>query len=265
MEQARDSNRPAGLSTQRIEALSDGVFAIAITLLVLNFHIPNIPPSQIASKLPGSLTGQWPQLLSYVLTFLVVGVYWVGHHNQFHYIRRADRTLLWINILFLMCVAFVPFSAGLLGPYGRQAIAVQIYGANLIATGLVLYLHWWYATRGARLLDRPLDRHVVRDASRRILVAPLAYLLAIALSFLSPEASLVVYALVPWYYLLPGHIDRHFFHLSSHPPHPAETTVSHAPDSGPSAERHDSHAPTPSLLPSNAPVDTAGRSEGDHR
>jgi uncharacterized membrane protein len=140
---------------------------------------------------------------------VVAAVYWVGHHNQFAVIRRTDRVLIWINILFLMGVTGIPFSTALLGAYPDQQIAVVIYGGNLIAIGLVLYGHWRYATDNQRLTDSDLDPLLVRRAARRILIGPSAYLLAIGLSFLSPAASIAIYALVPVYFILPGRVDRH--------------------------------------------------------
>ncbi len=108
----RRSQAVAGLTTGRITAFSDGVFSIAITLLVLNLCVPTVP-----GELLDQLGKQWPSLLSYILSFVIVGIYWVAHHNMFHYIKRSDRPFLWINILLLMCVAFIPFPAGLLGQF----------------------------------------------------------------------------------------------------------------------------------------------------
>src|SRR5215470_5668536 len=98
---------PQGLTKSRIEALSDGIFAVAMTLLVLDIKPPAVMQ---ATALPRELLALWPRCLSYVVSFLMLGIYWVGQHNQFHLIRWADRTLLWINVVFLMAISFVPFS-----------------------------------------------------------------------------------------------------------------------------------------------------------
>lgn len=202
-----------GLSTNRLEALVDGVFAVVMTLLVLNLVVPREPTwlsgAALSHHLIDDLLKLRFTLLSYAISFVIAGVYWVGHHNQFPLIRRTDRVLLWINILFLMCVTCIPFSTALLGAYPGQQVAVVIYGGNLILIGLVLYAHWWYATSGHRLTDEHLDPLLVRRAARRILTGPVAYLLAIGLSFVNPAASLVIYALVPLLYILPGRLDRH--------------------------------------------------------
>ena len=202
------------MATNRLEALVDGVFAVVMTLLVLDIKVP----SPARPNWWHELSTLQPTLLSYALSFVIAGIYWVGHHNQFVYIRRADRPLLWINILFLMCVAFIPFSAALLARYPEQRVAVIVYGANLIVIGLVLYLHWWYATRNHRLVDADLDPHVVRLATTRILMAPAIYVAAIGLSFLNTAVSIGIYVLVPVLYILPGHIDRHLLGLHHHEP-----------------------------------------------
>ncbi len=199
-----------GLSTSRIEALTDGVFAVVMTLLVLDLKVPATLGPEAAGELPGKLLELWPKLLSFTLSFVIASIYWVGHHNQFHFIRRTDRVLLWLNLLFMLCVALIPFSSGLLGDYPGQQIAVVVYGINLICVGCVLYGHWWYATAADGLVDRDIDPHVVRVAKQRILIAPAAYTLAIILSFFGTTLSLAIYLLVPVLYIAPGSVDRHW-------------------------------------------------------
>ncbi len=176
-----------GLTTNRIETLADGIFAIVMTLLVFNLKVPELLPGMALSDLPARLLELWPKLLSYIISFGVTGIYWIAHHNQFFYIKRADRWLLWINILFLMLVALTPFSAALLGEYPSSEIAVAVYGCNMILNRLVLYLNWWYATCDNRLVSANLDPKLVKLITRRILTAPLFYLLAIGISFFNTE------------------------------------------------------------------------------
>src|SRR5215467_8763286 len=202
------ANRPGtGLSTNRLVAFSDGVFAVAITLLVLNLQIPQITS---VSELVPRLGELWPKLLSYALSFVIVGIYWVAHHNTFHYIQRSDRNLLWLNILLLMCIVFLPFPTALLGQYPEQRVSIIIYAGTLVITGMVLQALWWYATGSYRLVDRNIDPRLVQRATRRNLTAPLLYLLAIGVSFLSVQISLIFFILVPVYYIFPGRIDRHW-------------------------------------------------------
>ncbi len=209
MREASENRPVAGLGTNRLEAFSDGVFAVAITLLVLNLQVPQlVAGSELVSRL-GAL---WPKLLSYALSFVLVGIYWVAHHNTFHYIKRSDRNLLWLNILLLMCMVFLPFPTALLGQYPEQRVAIIIYAGTLVITGLVLQALWWYATSGYRLVDRTIDPRLVQRATRRNLTAPLIYLLAIGISVFSVPASFVLLILVPLYYILPGRIDRYWAH-----------------------------------------------------
>ncbi|HEY8741484.1 MAG TPA: TMEM175 family protein [Chloroflexota bacterium] len=216
-----------GLSTDRLEALVDGVFAVVITLLILNLKVPQVSQqlsaAQASQELLHDLGQLLPTVLAYVISVVIAGVYWVGHHNQFGLIRHTDRVLLWINVLFIMCVVFIPFSAALLGAYPRQQVAVIVYGSNLIVIGLVLALHWRHATAGHRLVAPDLDPGLIRLAMRRILMGPCWYLAAVALSFLNTGVSIIIYVLVPILFIVPGRLDRHpEFRSGQRPDAPAE-------------------------------------------
>jgi len=190
-----------------VEALTDGIFAVAMTLLILDIKVPLVAHP---ADLPPELLALWPRFVSYAVSFVMLGIYWVGHHNQFHLIRRTDRALLWINIVFMMTICVVPFSTALLSAYTMLPIALAVYGVNLVAIGLILYGHWAYATHGHRLVDQDLDPKVIRFASRRILIGPIVFAAASILSLVSPVVSLVVLMLAPIVYLFPGKVDRHW-------------------------------------------------------
>lgn len=199
------------METARVETLGDGVFAIVITLLVFDLKVPALPVgADVAAVLPGMLWAMWPKFASWVMSFVMVGVYWQAHHGQFTMIRRADRRLIWFNILIYMAVALIPFSASLLGTYPFLPLSAVVYGLNLIMVNLSLALHWRYATRGQRLVSEELPEAAVRSGFRRILLPPAVYAGAIALSLLDPRASLVLYALMPLVYILPTPVDRFF-------------------------------------------------------
>jgi uncharacterized membrane protein len=203
------------LGRNRVEALTDGVFAVAMTLLVLDIKVPELEQSLASTDLPYRLLALWPKFLSYAISFVILGVYWVGHHLQLSFIRSADRPLLWINIFFLLWVALVPFSTALLSEYTKHRLAIAVYGGNLIAIGLTLALHWWYATSRRRHVDPDVHPGLVRTAMFRVLMGPLLYLLGIVISFFSPELSLALYALVPVLYILPGRLDIHWGYARS--------------------------------------------------
>src|SRR5918911_738074 len=141
----------------RIVNLSDGIVAIAITLLVLDIKVPDIPDGMVSSQLPGALLSLWPKYLGYLLSFLGISAFWLIHHSIFRSIRAYDRTLLYLNFLFLMVIAFVPFPTSLLGEYGGHQLPVAIYAATLAVGRLLLTTVYWYSARNDRLLDEPQD------------------------------------------------------------------------------------------------------------
>jgi uncharacterized membrane protein len=186
------------VSTNRLQTLTDGIFAIAMTLLVFGLSIPDGTSStQLLTKLSQLL----PNVLSVIVSFVILGVVWVATHSQFQYIRRADHVLIWLNLSFLLCVILVPFSAGVLGRYASQPIAVILYGSNLLVCLLFHYGMWWHATRGGHLVDANLDPRIVRMGTRLAWFAIIAYALAIGFSFI-PVVSVILYTLIPVPYIL---------------------------------------------------------------
>ncbi|MCR8644306.1 TMEM175 family protein [Paenibacillus sp. N1-5-1-14] len=189
------------LTPQRIEAFSDGVFAIVITLLILEIKVPSLPEHVSSSDLFTKLFTLGPKLLSYVLSFLVIGVYWIAHHFTFHQIRRADRQLLIFNLLFLMSISFIPFPAALLGEYPHTQTAVMVYGFALLMTGITFNLIWWHASRNHRLIDSQTPLHVIRNSWKGRFVPLICYLIGMGLSFVHVYLTIAIYIIVPLYYL----------------------------------------------------------------
>jgi len=194
-----------------MEMLTDGVFAIVMTLLVLEITVPQLSHSEVASKLPNQLFELWPVILSYAMSFILLGFFWIYHHDQFHYIKRVNRILVWITVFYLMIIAFIPFSTSLLGEYGDQQISVVIYGINIAMAAFGAYVQWWYATRNHRLVDSDLDPVFIKIMSRRGLVGPIIYLIAIGISFISIQVSLILYIAIPLYYLVPARKEKSWF------------------------------------------------------
>lgn len=200
-------------STGRLEAFSDGVFAIAITILILELSVPELPktlPKELIAQVLGrKLLELWPgKLVAYILSFVVIGTYWVSHHMAFHHIRHSNRTLLWLNITFLLCVSFIPFPTALLGHYFEQRIAVIIYAATLGFTSLVVQALWVYASYNHRLVDDDISPDVVSEISRKNLTGALIYTIAIAVSFLSLPLSISLLVLVPVLFILPRRVRK---------------------------------------------------------
>jgi uncharacterized membrane protein len=190
-------SQPASIFTKnRLEALADGVFAIAMTLLVLELSVPLITGTSANAELTQRLLEMWPKFLAYVVSFLVLGVIWINHHLMFHHIKRSDSRLVWINILMLMFVALVPFSTSLLGEYMQTQAAIVAYGANILLCLVMGFALWTYATGRYRLVDSDIDPKLVRRTKFMFLVAALLFLLAMGVSFISPVASFGIYALM---------------------------------------------------------------------
>jgi uncharacterized membrane protein len=174
----------------RIVNLSDGVFAIAITLLILDIRVPEIPEGMVATELPGELLALWPKYLGYLLSFLGISVFWNIHNSIFHSIRSYDRGLMWLNFLFLMFVAFLPFPTSLLGEYGSYQLPVAIYAGTLAVSRLLLTVLYWYTTSANRSIAEAQDPAIVRFFLIRGLTIPGIFLLSIAVSFYSVSAAI---------------------------------------------------------------------------
>jgi uncharacterized membrane protein len=183
----------------RVLALTDGVFAIIITLLVLEVHVPELKPGE---SLNHALQAVRPSLNAFVITFVLAGMYWVGHRDLFALIRRTDRGLVWLNILYLLPLSLLPFSASLLGRYNQEPRALRIYGLVLILIAAMRTVTWLYATARPQLLWLRLD-HRQRRAGLALGALPgLVYLLAILLADVAPVMTLAIYAGLPLLYFL---------------------------------------------------------------
>lgn len=196
------------LNKHRIEALIDGVFAIAMTLLILEIKVPVLSDDMDPWELFLYLAHLWPKFLSFVMSFAVLGIYYISHHQQFHFIHRADRNLLLINILFLMSISVLPFSAALLGEYTAIQLAAILYGLNLIAIGLISYAHWRYVCSRGHVTHEGAVGRLSRQLGRRALIAPAACVLAIALSFFNTSAAIALYLILLAGFLLPDRVPK---------------------------------------------------------
>jgi len=207
-QEAREPEQETDLGKNRIEALSDGIFAVAMTLLILNFRIPSLPPDAPNVRVVPALLGMWPGFVTYAVSFLSLGVFWIGHHNMYHAVRRADRVLLWLNILFFLFVSFLPFSTSVLSAFRRTQVAPLFFGANLAVIGWLLYAQWAYAgTQAGMLADFANARHRAQVGAR-FLAYPLVAMLTMAICFWSVPISLAVYLLLLPLYVIPGRSKR---------------------------------------------------------
>jgi uncharacterized membrane protein len=192
-----------GSETGRIEAFSDGVFAIAITLLIIEVHIPGREHSE---TLGHELLRLWPSYLGYLTSFLTIGVMWINHHHVFSLITRSDRTLLFLNTLLLMMIAFVPFPTAVLAQFIRTdgaRPAALLYGATLTLTAVCFFAWWRYASSGRRLVGDPVSDEEVADITRAYNPGTLIYGGAALLAFVSAWLSAALYLLIALFYALP--------------------------------------------------------------
>jgi uncharacterized membrane protein len=188
------------LQTRRLETLSDGIFAIVMTILVFDLKLPEVPADQLLS----ALIHLWPNFLGYAVSFSLLGVYWLGHLSQFRFIRKTDHSYIWITILFFALVALVPFSTASLSRYPSSIITLALYTGNLTLIGIALWLPWRYATHNRRLVDMDLPESIVVYGTLRCLIAPAGYLVAFCFSFISPLLTLVFFIAIPLLYIIPG-------------------------------------------------------------
>lgn len=201
----------------RVMALSDGVVAIIITLLVLEIHVPDLTGGQ---TLRAALAELRPSFIGFLISFVVVAIAWAGHRDLFAHIRRTDRTLVWLNILYLLPLCLLPFGAALISRYDREPVGLRIYGVVLLFIGLTRLGVWLYATNRPHLLFEPIGRRT-RTVGALLAAVPAAiYTAAILISERAPTASLAIYAGVPILYFLglfierstapPGSVDEEF-------------------------------------------------------
>lgn len=176
-----------GLGLERLVFFSDAVFAIAITLLAIEIRLPHDAVHLTNSALAAALLHLWPKYLGFVTSFVVIGAIWAAHHRRFRYIRRYDRGLVWLNLLLLMGVAFVPFPTAVLSDYGNRTATI-FYALTLFTLGVLSSAVWSYATRRG-LLAAGTDAAVVRQERRRGVALAVVFLASVGIAFLDADLA----------------------------------------------------------------------------
>jgi uncharacterized membrane protein len=190
--------------TGRVEAFSDGVFAIAITLLILDVHVPRDLPA--TTTLSNALLAQWPSYLAFITSFALIGIMWINHHKLFTLIKRSDHLLLVFNALLLLGATVVPFTTSLLAEYighGEQRVAAMVYMGNFFGIAVFFNLLWRYAARGRHLLGRDVSEDEVRSVNRAYTLGPPVYLLCFAIAYFSVPLALGMTIALVIFYALP--------------------------------------------------------------
>ena len=193
------------MSKGRLEALSDGVIAIAITLLILEIKVPE----GAGEDLPHQLAEQWPSYVSYVVSFFVIGVIWLNHHALLSHLARADRKLMALNLVLLFTIATIPWPTSLLATYMREGgdaerLAALIYSGTMFAMGIAFGSLWRYASRDRRLLGTDLSDEEIRSRTIRFTFGTPLYLVALLVALFSAPACLAINAALAVYYAVPG-------------------------------------------------------------
>jgi uncharacterized membrane protein len=189
-------------TTERLEMFSDGVIAIAITLLVLQIRVPQSEQGDLID----ALLDQWPSYIAFIISFVVIGIMWVSHHSMFERIGAVDRGLLFINLLLLLGIAFLPFPTDLVATYvqgggSNSHVAAAIYSGTMVGIGFAFTGMWLHLAHRPWLLVPGIAPERIRAAAKRSLVGPIVYLFTVGLAFVSAEACFVVYALLAAYFV----------------------------------------------------------------
>src|SRR5260370_19712679 len=201
--------------TGRLEAFSDGVFAVAITLLVLNIRMPGIdlPPSQLPNDAGfwQALLDEWAMLAAYGTSFATIGVMWINHHRLYVHIKRTNTGLMLLNLLLLLIIVFIPVPTALVAEYlvrpDLHAAAIFYSGTNVILA-TCFNLLWRYGSYQGRLLGKNADQRAVAAISQQYLFGPLLYFIAFGLAFVNTPASIILNFLLALFFALPGRLPR---------------------------------------------------------
>jgi uncharacterized membrane protein len=204
MDTAQQPRTPEQVSKGRVEALSDGVFAIVVTLLVLEIKVPHVADHASIAALANALGALAPKFVSWVISFATVCVIWLNHHRLFTRIGRLDNGLFWLNANLLLWTSFIPFPTALMGDYSGNRLAASFYGIVMLLMALAFVLMRWYLHRHDGLLHEGTDRTQFREGTRfSIWMGPVAYGIGASLAWVFPPAAFACYAAIAAYFVLP--------------------------------------------------------------
>jgi uncharacterized membrane protein len=202
MDREDETSRNIGFGKNRIETLTDGIFAFSMTLLVTGIEIPKEVGGFITIKEYTILQEIFPDVIHYIIAFLVIAIFWYIHHLQFHRVLFVDMKLLWINVIMLLFIALIPFSTSFVGDFPVAPLAQIIFELNMFIIGIFLYWEWSYATSYHHLIDPTVTGEIITIGKYRALVLPLLSAAGIGLSLMSLPWSTLVYILAPVFLVL---------------------------------------------------------------
>ncbi|HTS20721.1 MAG TPA: TMEM175 family protein [Casimicrobiaceae bacterium] len=199
----------AGLSKHRIEALADGIFAVAMTLLVLDIKMPESITYASNADLWQRLIGLEHAIASYAISFIMLSVYWIAHHFHFHFVQRTDRGLLWINLYLLLCITLVPFTTDLVGDNVHLSLPAILYGVNLLLVAMAFIAQIEYLRRHPELATPEISSGPATALlHRRAWLMTIVPLVSMAIAFYSPRFALYLYLSLPLLHAVPSRLDR---------------------------------------------------------
>lgn len=190
-----------------MEAFSDGVFAIVVTLLVLELRVPSLPENYSTQDVLKELLHLSPKFFSFAMSFVIVAIFWVNHHQFFHSLEKTDRAMLWYNNLLLFWLSFVPFPTAFIGEHPVSMIPVMLYGAVLFLAGVSFNLMLRHAVK-ANLFHKSVSDEVLKQSIKRGVIGPVIYFVSVISAFISVYISLAIFLLVPVIYFIPQKIVR---------------------------------------------------------
>ena len=206
-EETRQGEEPH-LTKSRLEALSDGIFAFAMTLLVIGLNLPDkavaVQTNQYAMH---ALLSLYSDFFHYVIAFLILGAFWLSQHQQFHSVRVPDKIFIWINLMTLMFVALLPFSTSFSGDFPDASMGAIVFEANLFAIGMGMTTQWWYATTGYRLTESTLRPSYVKRVLMGNLVVPAVSIIGILVALTGSLWSTALYMTLP---VVDYFVQRHY-------------------------------------------------------
>ena len=195
------------LSKNRLEALFDGIFAFAMTLLVTSFIIQPIPASDAGVELPARIAAMQPEFFSFFIAFFVLASFWLVHHRHFHYVRTIDPALVRITLFILAFTVLMPFTTNVSGDYSGVQVAVDLFHANLLILGVLFLIHWGYLVNNPGLTSVEISKQDAVNGMRLAMVTPFVSFLGLVCSFASPSLSMAIYLLIPLVFFI---IRRYF-------------------------------------------------------
>lgn len=199
--------RTGATPKNRVEALSDGVYAIILTLLILELKVPSLGDAPTNAQVVQSLVQMTPKFVSWLISFLMLIVFWINHHYMLHLVKHVDQGYVWLNALILLLQSFVPFPAALMGEYPHNSLAVGFFGVVMFVNALVfIALHYYSA---GPLLKQPEKAPIVKRVAVRSLLGPFLFLTGSVAAFWSTLAAFVIYLAIPMLFIIPKE-TKHF-------------------------------------------------------